>query len=468
MKITPRNTSNRRDFLRKISSAGMASLLSPALMGALQPDRPPNVILIYTDDQGSIDTGVYGAKDLETPHIDSLAAEGVRFTQFYAPSPVCSPSRAGLMTGKYPLHAGVPGNCSCTYGEPCLKGSQVTLAEVFKSAGYATAHIGKWHLGFSPDTMPNAQGFDYSFGHMGGCIDNYSHFFYWSGPNRHDLYRNGEEVFQQGQFIQDLMLEEAAQFVENHRQQPFFLYFAINAPHYPYQGSEKWLNYYKQKGISYPRDLYAAFVSTLDETIGTLLKKIEDLGLRENTIVVFQSDQGHSVEERAHFGGGSAGNFRGAKFSLFEGGIRVPAIIRWPGHFPAGGIRHQMAHGCDWFPTLAELCGINQVPTDLDGLSLVPVIQSNSAPSPHEYLHWYVSGGKEPQWAVRQGDWKLIGNPIDPTRKQPVPEEDHLFLVNLTEDQTESRNRAREFPEKMTELSKLHADWLATIEKEQK
>jgi arylsulfatase A len=464
MTQTTQKPTTRRDFLRLASSAGMASLLTPGLLGAVQPNRPPNVILIYTDDQGSIDAGVYGAKDIETPNIDTLAAEGVRFTQFYAPSPVCSPSRAGLLTGKYPLHAGVPGNCSCTPGDPCLAGNQVTLAEVFKNAGYHTAHMGKWHLGFSKDTLPNAQGFDDSFGHMGGCIDNYSHFFYWGGPNRHDLYKNGEEVWREGHFHQDLMLEEASQFIQNHQQQPFFLYFAINAPHYPYQGNEKWLAHYKEKGVPYPRDLYAAFVSTLDETIGTLLKKIDELGLRENTIVVFQSDQGHSVEERAHFGGGSAGILRGAKFSLFEGGIRVPAIIRWPGHVPTGETREQVAHGCDWFPTLADLCGINPIPADLDGLSLVPVIHSNSAPSPHDTLHWYVSGGKEPQWAVRQGDWKLIGYPVDATKPQPLPEEDQLFLVNLAHDQTESRNRAVEFPEQVQALHLLHQNWLATIQ----
>ncbi len=439
---------------------GMASLLAPHLAGAAQSTRPPNVLLIYTDDQGSIDTGVYGAKDIATPNIDTLAAGGVRFSHFYAPSPVCSPSRAGLLTGRYPLHAGVPGNCSCTPGDPCLPGDQVTLAEVFKQAGYATAHIGKWHLGFNPDTMPNAQGFDYSFGHMGGCIDNYSHFFYWGGSNRHDLYQNGEEVWREGRFFSDLMVEEATHFMEGNQQHPFFLYFAINAPHYPYQGSEKWLAYYKEKGVPYPRNLYAAFVSTLDEKIGVLLQRLEDLGLRENTIVVFQSDQGHSVEERAHSGGGSAGGLRGAKFSLFEGGIRVPAIIRWPGHIPAGEVRDQTGHGCDWFPTLSELCGISPLPQGLDGLSLVPVLQSSSSPSPHEILHWYVNSIKEPQWAVRQGDWKLIGNPVDPTRSGPLPESDRFFLVNLAEDPTESRNRAGEFPEKVESLIRIHQDWL--------
>ncbi|MCX5769036.1 MAG: sulfatase-like hydrolase/transferase, partial [Candidatus Hydrogenedentes bacterium] len=186
-----------------------------------------------------------------------------------------------------------------------------------KRAGYATAHIGKWHLGFAAESTPNAQGFDYSFGHMGGCIDNYSHFFYWAGPNRHDLYRNGQEIQMPGRFFPDLMVEEAGRFIESHKSDPFLLYFPMNTPHYPYQGDPKWLEAYRNKGVPYPRDLYGAFVSTLDERIGRLLARVDELGLTRDTIVVFQADNGYSVEERAHFGGGSAGPYRGSKFSLF-------------------------------------------------------------------------------------------------------------------------------------------------------
>ena len=174
---------------------------------------------------------------------------------------------------------------------------QATLAKMFRAAGYATAHIGKWHLGFTPETMPNGQGFDYSFGHMGGCIDNLSHFFYWEGPNRHDLYRNGREVYYPGRFFPDLMVEEAHRFLERNRGRPFFLYFALNMPHYPYQAEPKWLEHYKN--LPYPRNLYAAFVSTLDDRVGALLKTVDELGLGERTIIVFQSDNGHSTEVRA-------------------------------------------------------------------------------------------------------------------------------------------------------------------------
>ena len=435
----------------------IATFLVPCSLPAAVP---PNVILIVTDDQGAADAGCYGAKDLATPGIDSLAARGVRFTQFYSAAPVCSPSRAALITGRYPLRAGLIGNAGSQPGGEGMAAEQITMAEMFQAAGYATAHVGKWHLGYKPEQMPNAQGFDFSFGHMGGCIDNYSHFFYWSGPNRHDLYRNGQEVFCQGRFFGDLMVDEAARFMEQNRERPFFVYFALNMPHYPYQGDVKWLERYKD--LPYPRNLYAAFLSTCDERIGALLNKLDGLGLRERTIVAFQSDNGHSTEERAHFGGGSAGPYRGAKFSLFEGGIRLPGIISWPGHLPEGEVRGQTVHACDWLPTLAELSGVKLLSPDIDGRSIVPVIRSASAPSPHEVLHWHVAGGRSgPQWAVRQGDWKLIGNVQTAFGDVLTAEDQRLFLSNLATDPSEKNNLAAAHPEIVQRLLKLHEEWLA-------
>ena len=299
--------------------AAVASLIVISFSAAARSAEPakPNVIVILTDDQGTADLHCAGALDLETPHLDALVRRGVRFTQFYAAAPVCSPSRAGLLTGRHPVRAGMPNNAPASEGQPGMPAAEITLAEMLKGAGYATAQIGKWHLGYSRETMPLGQGFDLSFGHIGGCIDNYSHFFYWGGPNRHDLQRNGREVHAPGRFFADLMVEEAAGFMEQNKNRPFFLYFAINGPHYPYQGDPRWLDHFAK--LTYPRNLYAAFLATVDERIGRLLGKLDDLGLRERTIVVFQSDHGHSTEERAHFGGGSAGPLRGAKFSLFEG-----------------------------------------------------------------------------------------------------------------------------------------------------
>jgi arylsulfatase A len=398
---------------------------------------------------------------METPNIDALAASGVRFTQFYSAAPVCSPSRAGLLTGRYPLRAGLIGNASSEPGHAGMPTEQITIAEMLKASGYATAHIGKWHLGFTPETMPNGQGFDYSFGHMGGCIDNYSHFFYWEGPNRHDLYRNGKEVYYPGRFFPDLMVEEATRFIFQNRDRPFFLYFALNMPHYPYQADEKWLEHYKD--LPYPRNLYAAFVSTLDDRIGALLKKVDDAGLRERTIVILQSDNGHSTEVRAHGGGGSAGPYRGAKFSLFEGGIRLPGMISWPGHplqIPQGAVRGQMVHACDWMPTISELCGAPLLNADIDGKSITAVLRSADAPSPHEVLHWYIGGGGG-HWAVRQGDWKLMGNVEDTSGGKLTDEDKKLFLSNLAMDISEKHNFAAEHPDIVERLERLHQEWFA-------
>lgn len=412
-------------------------------------DRKPNVIIILTDDQGIGDVGCFGASDIQTPNIDALAKRGVRFTNFYAAAPVCSPSRAALLTGRYPWRAGVPGNVGHETGSRGLPPEHRTIAEMLKEQGYATAVIGKWHLGSGNGSEPNAQGFDHSFGHLSGCIDNYSHFFYWAGPNKHDLYRNGVEVHAPGQFFPDLQLKEAQNFMRANRDRPFFIYYAANAPHYPYQGEPRWLERYKD--LPYPRNLYAAFVSTMDERVGALMKTVDELGLRNDTVVIFQADHGHSIEERAHFGGGSSGGLRGAKFSLFEGGIKVPAIVSWPGKIPAGEERKAVAHGCDWFPTIAELCHA-KAGDGLNGQSLMKVIRSAVAASRHEVLQWRTGPAQQPQWAVRKGPWKLLGNlPKSETGSDAA----NLLLVNLEDDPAETRNRSAEHPDIIRDLLAL-------------
>ena len=428
--------------------------------GATAADRKPNVILIYTDDQGSIDLNCYGATDLHTPHLDGLAKRGVRFTQFYAAAPVCSPSRAAVLTGRFPQRAGVPGNVGSQEGRPGMPADQFTMAEMMKSAGYKTAHIGKWHLGYTPDTMPNGQGFDHSFGHMGGCIDNWSHFFYWEGPNRHDLWRNGTEIWEDGKFFPELMVEESKSFINANQSDPFYIYWAINVPHYPLQGTDKWRDFYKD--LPEPRKMYAAFVSTMDEMIGQLFGILDDAGLADDTIIIFQSDHGHSTEVRTFGGGGSAGPYRGAKFSLFEGGIRVPAIISWPGNIPENQVRGQFATAIDWYPTIAELCDISLPRHKIDGESLVPIIQSASAPDRHSTFFWETGNRRSPQWAVRSGAWKLLGNPRDTSNQGKLTDKDHLFLTNLAFDHKERSNLAEKYPTKVSELQKLYQQWKTT------
>jgi arylsulfatase A len=420
----------------------------------------PNVIIIYSDDQGTLDLNIYGARDLATPNLDKLARKGTRFTRFYATSPVCSPSRASLITGRYPQRAGLVDNAPGSYGVEGMPGSQYTLAELFKDHGYKTAHIGKWHLGYAPSTMPNQQGFDYSFGFMGGCIDSYSHFYYWGGPNRHDLWRNGKEIWEAGKYFPDMMVSEAGNFLKENKGEPFFMYFAINMPHYPLQGEKKWLDHYKN--LPSPRNMYAASVSTMDEKIGLLLKKLDELGLTENTIIVFQGDQGHSEEERTFGGGGYAGLYRGAKFSLFEGGVRVPAIISWPGHIPANAVRDQFAANIDWFVTLPEYCNIPIPKRKIDGRSLTKVIASEKAKSPHDDFYWQSQGTKDnPQWAVREGDWKLLHNPRQ--AKENELGSDSYLLIDMKTDSSETSNKALKYPEIVKRLEQKYQTWIKEV-----
>jgi arylsulfatase A-like enzyme len=427
-----------------------------------QSAERPNVILIFTDDQGSVDLNCYGATDLITPHLDSLAARGTRFTQFYVGAPVCSPSRAALLTGRYPQRARVPGNMPSHPGRDGMPTEQITIAEIMKQAGYVTGHVGKWHLGYSPATMPNGQGFDYSFGHMGGCIDNYSHFFYWVPPNRHDLWRNGKEIWEDGRFFGDLMVQECERFIDSSRNKPFFLYWAINMPHYPLQGTAKWRARYKD--LESPRRMYAEFLSTADEMVGQVLAHVDELGLREDTLVVFLSDHGHSVESRTFSGGGSSGPYRGHKFTLWEGGIRVPCIVAWPGKLPQGAVRDQVAISTDWLPTVAHYCGVILPQQKLDGQSIVSVIESADSPSPHDVLHWETSGGK--QWAVRAGDWKLVhGGPPTKQNGKTLPGAKD-FLSNMAQDVSETVNLASDHPDVVQRLTRLHEVWAREVDQQ--
>lgn len=439
-------------YMLKISNGLLVTLLLCLSVEALCEGRPPNVVLILVDDLGMNDLGSFGGVDIHTPNIDELAYTGVSFNRFYVGAPVCSPSRATLMTGKTPQAAGLALNATSQWGSgPGMPSDQITIAEMLKTGHYKTAHIGKWHLGYSEDTMPNEQGFDYSWGHMGGCIDNYSHFFYWDGPNRHDLWENGKEIFENGSYFPDMMTNKAEEFISLNKDDPFFLYLAYNAPHYPLQPKRKWQKYYNN--LLMPRRDYAAFVSTIDENVGNVINLLDILGLRDNTIIIFLSDHGHSYEERTYGGGGDAGLFRGGKFSLFEGGIRVPAIFNWKGKFPEGTFINEACHSMDIFPTVAKLCGIETVPKNVEGIDLNPIINNINEPSERVFYWKY-----QKQWAVMKSNWKLIGNPIDPTLKE-LQLVDTLFLSNLDDDISEEKNYLNEQPNIVKELIQEYLKW---------
>ena len=423
----------------------------------------PNIIILYADDMGIGDAGCYGARDIRTPAIDALAARGVRFSNYYSAAPVCSPSRAALLTGRYPIRAGVPTNVPSTPGSPGMPGSEITVAELAKSRGYLTGLIGKWHLGFAPGCEPNDQGFDEFFGHHAGCIDHYSHLYYWPDPGdppHHDLYRNRREVHEGGQYMTELVAREAVSFIEAQargpRAVPFLLYVPFNAPHFPMLAPNRFREMYA--GLPAQRAVYAAMVSAMDEAIGSIMDALGRAGWTEQTFVFFASDNGATVEPEANHGGGSNGPYRGHKFSVFEGGIHMPAIVCWPGRVPAGVVRDQLVCAIDLLPTLAEAIGV-ALPADrtIDGRSWLGLLSDGGVPG-HDSLCW--REGK--QYAVRQGRWKLLFRAMDTAPKRlnvEVPSEDRVFLADLQADPGETRNLAQGNPEIVKRLTRLYQGW---------
>ena len=450
----------RKNNLFITSSCLLGALAS--CYGAFGKNPRPNVILILADDMGIGDIrGLNPDSQIETPRLDEMCNRGIAFTDAHASSALSTPSRYSILTGRYNWRSTKKGGVLGVMSPPMIATGRNTIADMFRACGYTTAAIGKWHLGSRPEYAPNNRGFDYFWGFLGGCIDSYSHFYYWGGPNVHDLWRNGEEIHCEGRFFTEETLREAKEFIRaGDRRQPFFLYWAVNIPHYPLQPKEKWLDYYA--GLPDPRRMYAAFVSTFDDYLGELRTFLDAQGLTDDTIIVFQSDNGHSTEVRTFGGGGYCGDYRGGKFSLFEGGIRVPAVISWPGHLPAGEVRDQVAMNIDWFPTLLDLCGLDASGIDVDGASIVPLIRDGAAASPHDVLHFDF----ERQWAVRRGDWKLICNAIDVLPNDRNKTLEGLYLTNLKIDRTESENLIDRYPEKAQELLALRRAYEASLGKD--
>jgi arylsulfatase A-like enzyme len=443
-------------------------LLTFPALGVSAVERP-NILIILTDDQGTIDANCYGSTDLRTPNIDRLAATGVRFTQAYAHT-VCCPARAALMTGRHPQRGGVhhwtQGDLNGPDGINMALG-EVTLAEALKPAGYRTALYGKWHLGAHRDFGPKKQGFDEFFGIRDGFIDNYNHYFL-HGSGFHDLYEGIKPVKAPGKYFPELMVQRSLKFIMQNKDRPFLLYVPFNIPHYPEQALKRFEAVYKD--IADPaRRSYAAIVSTTDHYIGQIVDKLEALGLRENTIIIFMSDNGHSEETgnrirvdnhrsgypKGHFygasGGGSTGKWIGQKGSFLEGGVRVPAIISYPAKLPRGEVRGQIITAMDWFPTVLDLCGVQQPSNSpkLDGHSVLPLIRSAKAKSKYKILHF--AWGKK--WAVREGDWKLIGSNGNTK----------VSLRNLVDAKPEAKDYAKAKPEIVQRLRTLHSDWVKEV-----
>ena len=457
-----------------MNPARVRIILSLLFVGGLVAglNAKPNVVILFTDDQGTLDANCYGSKDLLTPAIDKLAATGVRFTQAYAHT-VCCPARAALLTGRHPQRSGVNHWTQGDMNGP--KGinmalDEVTLAEALKEHGYRTALYGKWHLGSHRDYGPKKQGFDEFFGIRDGFIDNYNHYFL-HGSGFHDLYEGTTPVKADGQYFPEIMTKRCLQFIEENKKRPFFLYAPFNIPHYPEQAPKQFAEPFKEMKDP-ARKSYATIMKATDHYIGKIVDKLEALKLRENTIIIYMSDNGHSEETgnrirvdnhksghpKGHFygasGGGFTGKWRGQKGSFHEGGIRVPAIISYPSKLPKGEVRDQAITAMDWFPTVTELCGVQAKSADpkLDGNSLMKIIQSADAPSTNEVMHWQWHTG----WAVRKGDWKLMGRGTKAS-----------FLGNLKDTQPEQKNYQREKSEVVEKLMKLHLEWAKEVKPKQ-
>jgi arylsulfatase A-like enzyme len=420
-------------------------------------------VLFLADDLGCHDLGCWGASDLKTPNIDAIAASGARFTNWYSAAPVCAPARAALLTGRYPIRAGVPDN------GPPLRASETTIAAALKPAGYATALIGKWHLGATPETDPNAHGFDRFYGFHSGCIDYFSHRYYWGAPrtvNYHDLWRDRTEIFEDGQYTTELFAREGARFVRESRANPFFLYMPFNAPHYPMHAPAKYLERFPK--LEAERRTYAAMISALDDAVGQVVGALRDAQLLDNTLIFFSADNGATREARAGLDQkpATAGNnapFRGNKFSAFDGGMHVPMAMSWPGVIAKGQVLRQIGSHLDLLPTICKAAGA-ALPADrtLDGGDALPMAASG-APSTHDAIYWS-SGG---QLAVRRGAWKLVknGKTFDgsPTGNKALEGDDALFLSNVEDDPGESKNLRHANATLADELETMAERWLASV-----
>ena len=450
--------SNRRDFLRTLGVSA-AALGGARWLGAEKPaaKKKPNFIIFFTDDQGYQDVGCFGSPLIRTPRFDRMAAEGMRFTSFYAQA-VCGPSRAAIMTGCYPIRVGEPGNTKGQHS--ILHPKEITIAEVLKTRGYATALIGKWHLAgggkggrgrgpYTKELMPNSQGFDYFFGtpmHNGYTREVNDKYIT-------ELMRNDQVLDSPTDMnlLTQRYTAEAVGFIRKNRDRPFFVYLAHNMPHVPLGASEKF------RGKS-KRGLYGDVIQELDWSAGQVIDTLKELGLDENTLMVFTSDNGPWIEKHLGDYGGCAKPLRGAKMMTWDGGPRVPGIMRWPGRIPAGKVCDHVVTTMDLLPTLAKLAGAT-VPQDriIDGRDVLPVITAQEGAAPREAYYFYCYTHLQ---AVRSGKWKLVlPRPARPRwcgwSARMVDAVDEVQLFDLDADIGEKRNVAAKNADVVKRLMKL-------------
>ena len=438
-------------------------------------NQKPNIIFILADDLGYGDLGITGQSKIETPNLDKLAKEGMLFTNHYSGSTVCAPSRSALITGLHTGHTSVRGNYEVKpEGQYPMPDTLLTMGRMFKKAGYATGAFGKWGLGFIETTGdPNNQGFDQFFGY--NC-QRYAHRYYpeYLWENNQKVYLDGNDWSNKVTYAPEIIHIESLKFLEKNKSNPFFMFVPIVIPHAELAVEEGvLLQKYREKfgnekehvspkggdygpdmnipgyqSVKYPRATYAAMVEDLDRQVGDIIKKLEMLGIRDNTIIVFASDNGPHRE-----GGNdpdffnSNGIYRGYKRDLYEGGIKTSMIANWPGKIEAGAISEHISAFWDLMPTFAELIG-QEIEESIDGISFAPTLLGNADQPKHDYLYWEFveQGGKQ---AIRKGDWKAVRLNVKKEKNAPIE------LYNLIEDPSESKNIADLHPDIVQEMAGL-------------
>ncbi len=423
----------------------------------------PNIVLILADDLGYADLGFQGARDIPTPHLDTLAASGVRCTSGYVSGPYCSPTRAGLLTGRYQQRFGHEFNPGERAGERSneqfgLPLSQTTLADRLKAVGYTTGLVGKWHLGAAPAFHPQKRGFDEFFGFLGG-----GHKYF--AEESTDIYR-GTEVVKEPTYLTDAFGREAVSFIERHKGHPFFLELAFNAVHTPTDATGDRLARFSSITDT-KRRTYAAMLVALDEAVGAVTDKLRASGLEENTLIVFFSDNGGPTMLGTTINGSRNDPLRGSKRTTLEGGVRVPFVWSWKGKLPAGRVYDKPLIQLDVLPTVLSAAGVTPGKDwGLDGVDLLPYLTGSNDKAPHDTLYWRLGG----QAAIRRGDWKLVryDAAVDTGERsgpRSAPKLSPFRLYNLAEDVGEARDLSAAHPERVKELLAAWETWSAGLAK---
>lgn len=411
-------------------------LFASLLLAQNSSSTRPNIILILADDLGYGSLSIYGEKEIPTPNIDSLAKNGAKMTDGYVSCPICAPTRAGLMTGRYQQRFGFEHNpgperqASPKFGLPK---DETTLAEVLGKSGYRTGMVGKWHLGYKDGTVPTDRGFQSFYGFLSGANN------YLPGP-RFDNILRGKDSFKETEYLTDALARESVDFIRRDSDRPFFLYLAFNAVHAPMEAPSKYTNPFES--LTGTRKTFAGMQTAMDAAVGRVTQALRDKRIEERTVIFFLSDNGGPTQQTTS----SNKPLRGVKGQVYEGGIRVPFMVQWKGQVKPGMVIQDPCFSLDIFPTILDIAGVkgNERKSNLDGRSLLPKLKESSSRSAPRAIFWRMGA----QHAVRFGDWKLV------VRRGSSAE-----LYNLRDDLAESKNLAGSHPEKLKELQKLYADW---------